>query len=217
MLSVYKREFINLVLSKGVLKFGEFTLKSGRVSPYFFNIGDISSGDSISRIGRCYADLIQRSFSGADFLFGPAYKGIPLVVATSVALLKYYDTDISYAFNRKERKDHGEGGEIIGQSPSGNVLILDDVISAGTSIREACEICKRSGANPVGVVVSIDRQETGLSNLSAIEELEEELNIQIFSLVSLDDIIQYLEQNGNFQKELSSIQRYQGKYGIGSR
>ena len=195
MLSSYKQNFIDLSISNEVLKFGEFTLKSGRVSPYFFNLGNVSSGKTISTIGAYYAETITRSSFKPDALFGPAYKGIPLVVTAAISLSDKHEINLPYAFNRKEEKDHGERGQIIGKKISGDVLIIDDVISAGTSIREAYKICKSIGANPVGAVVSIDRQEIGTQKKSSIEEIEQELGLEVLSIITLKDIIQYLEKD----------------------
>ena len=214
MLSSYKQNFIDLSISNEVLKFGEFTLKSGRVSPYFFNLGNVSSGKTISMIGAYYAEAITRSSLKPDALFGPAYKGIPLVVTAAISLSDKHDINLPYAFNRKEEKDHGERGQIIGKKISGDVLIIDDVISAGTSIREAYEICRSIGANPVGAVVSIDRQEIGRQKKSSIEELEQELNLEVFSIITLDDVIQYLEEDESLGGHVSRILKYKSRYGV---
>ena len=213
MLSSYKKNFINLALFNGVLKFGEFTLKSGRLSPYFFNLGNVSSGKTISLIGAYYAETITRSSFKPDALFGPAYKGIPLVVTAAISLSEKYDIDLPYAFNRKEEKDHGERGEIIGQQITGDVIIIDDVISAGTSIREAYKICKSIGANPVGAVVSIDRQEIGTKKKSSIEEIEQELGLEVLSIITLKDIIEYLEKDEDLHEHLPRMLKYESRYG----
>ena len=214
MLSSYKKDFINLAILNGVLKFGEFTLKSGRVSPYFFNLGNVSSGKTISSVGSYYAETIVRTSFKPDALFGPAYKGIPLVVTTAIALSDNHEINLSYAFNRKEEKDHGEGGKIIGKKIKGDVIIVDDVISSGASIREACEICESIGANPVGAVVSIDRQEIGSQRRSSKEELEQELNLKIHSIIKLDDVIQYLEEDESLGGHVSRILKYKSRYGV---
>ena len=214
MLSSYKKDFISLAIINGVLKFGEFTLKSGRVSPYFFNLGNVSSGETISSVGSYYAETIVRTSFKPDALFGPAYKGIPLVVTTAIALSDNHEINLSYAFNRKEEKDHGEGGKIIGKKIRGDVIILDDVVSSGASIREACQICKSIGANPVGAVVSIDRQEIGSQKRSSTEELEQELNLKIHSIIKLDDVIQYLEEDGSLGEHAARILKYKSRYGV---
>ena len=214
MLSSYKKNFINLALFNGVLKFGEFTMKSGRLSPYFFNLGNVSSGKTISLIGEYYAETITRSSFKPDALFGPAYKGIPLVVTAAISLSEKYDIDLPYAFNRKEEKDHGERGEIIGQQITGDVIIIDDVISAGTSIREAYKICKSIGANPVGAVVSIDRQEIGTKKKSSIEEIEQELGLEVLSIITLKDIIEYLEKDEDLHEHLPRMLKYESRYGL---
>ena len=214
MLSSHKKDFINLAISNGVLKFGEFTLKSGRVSPYFFNLGNVSSGKTISLIGGYYADTISRSSFKPNALFGPAYKGIPLVVTTAISLSDKYGINLSYAFNRKEEKDHGERGKIIGNHIKGDVIIIDDVISAGTSIKEAYEICKFIGANPVGAVVSIDRQEIGTQRKSSIVELEQELGLGILSIITLQDIIKYLENDERLGEHLPRMLKYKSQYGF---
>ena len=214
MLSSYKQNFIDLSISNEVLKFGEFTLKSGRVSPYFFNLGNVSSGKTISMIGAYYAETIARSSFKPDALFGPAYKGIPLVVTAAISLFDKHEINLPYAFNRKEEKDHGERGQIIGKKISGDVLIIDDVISAGTSIREAYKICKSMGANPVGAVVSIDRQEIGTQKKSSIEEIEQELGLEVLSIITLKDIIQYLEKDDSLHKHLPRMLKYESRYGV---
>ena len=213
MLSSHKKDFINLAISNGVLKFGEFTLKSGRISPYFFNLGNVSSGKTISLIGEYYADTISRSSFKPNALFGPAYKGIPLVVTTAISLFDKHGINLSYAFNRKEEKDHGERGKIIGNHIKGDVIIIDDVISAGTSIREAYEICKFIGANPVGAIVSIDRQEIGTQKKSSIAELEQELGLKVLSIITLQDIIQYLENDEGLDEHLPRMLKYKSQYG----
>ena len=214
MLSSYKKNFINLAISDGVLKFGEFTLKSGRVSPYFFNLGNVASGKTISSIGSYYAETIARSPFKPDALFGPAYKGIPLVVTTAISLSDNHEINLAYAFNRKEEKDHGERGKIVGKQIEGDVIIVDDVISSGASIREASEICKSIGANPVGAVVSIDRQEIGKQKKSSIEELEQELGIEIYSIITLDDVIRYLEEDERLCEHVTGILEYKSRYGV---
>ena len=186
-MKAYKTEFLELALELGVLRFGEFTLKSGRVSPYFFNAGLFNSGYAAAKLGRCYASAIAALDVEFDMLFGPAYKGIPLVVLSSAALAEHHDDDYPFAYNRKEAKDHGEGGVIVGAPLSGRVLILDDVITAGTAIREVLDIIRAAGATPAGVLVALDREEVApKSRVSAVQQLETELGVPIRSIVSLD-------------------------------
>ncbi len=181
----YKREFIELALEMGVLRFGEFTLKSGRVSPYFFNAGLFNTGRAAAKLGRFYAAAVQDCGITFDLLFGPAYKGIPLVTLTAAALAEYHDRDLPYCFNRKEAKDHGEGGLIVGAPMRGQVLVLDDVITAGTAIREAMDIIRAEGAAPAGVVVALDRAERGQGSLSAVQEVEQTYRIPVASIIGL--------------------------------
>ena len=188
----YQKRFIELALSKNVLKFGEFTLKSGRKSPYFFNTGLFDSGYDLAQLGRCYAQTIIDHKITFDLLFGPAYKGIPLVSTTSVALSEHHQINTPYSFNRKEKKDHGEGGNIVGSALHGKVLIIDDVISAGTAIRESIDIIKNSGAEPCGVLIALDRQERGQGKLSAVQEVERDYGIPVYSIIKLDDLVNYL-------------------------
>lgn len=210
----YQREFLEFVITTGVLRFGEFTLKSGRVSPYFFNSGLFNTGGSIARLGRHYAAALENANLSYDMLFGPAYKGIPLAVATSIALADHHRRDIPYAFNRKEAKDHGEGGTTVGAKLEGRVMIIDDVISAGTSVRESIVIIKAAGAAPAGVVIALDRQERGAGALSAIQEVEEAHGIKVASIVSLDNLIEYLSAQPAMTDALENIRAYQARYGI---
>jgi orotate phosphoribosyltransferase len=206
--------FIELCLRLGVLRFGEFKLKSGRISPYFFNAGLFNSGRALAELGRNYAEAIARSAWQFDVLFGPAYKGIPLVAAASIALWDSHGRDVPWAFNRKEAKDHGEGGNIVGTPLRGRVLIVDDVITAGTAIREAVDIITAAGAQPVGVVLALDRQERGTGQLSAVQEVEQTLRLPVTSILKLADLIDYLERSGN-ASQLAATRAYRGQYGVG--
>ena len=210
----YQREFLDFALAVGVLKFGEFTLKSGRVSPYFFNAGLFNSGASLSRLGRFYAQAIVAAGIDFDVLFGPAYKGIPLAAVTSAALFEQHRLDIPYAFNRKEAKHHGEGGSIVGHPMSGRILIIDDVITAGTAIREAMEIIQAQGATPAGVVIALDRQERGQQDRSAIQEVEQTYGIPVAAIVRLEHLISYLAQRNDSEEALQRISSYRKTYGI---
>jgi orotate phosphoribosyltransferase len=205
--------FIDLCLELGVLRFGEFKLKSGRLSPYFFNAGLFNTGRALAGLGRFYADTIQRANLQFDVLFGPAYKGIPLVSATAVALAEHHRRDVPWAFNRKEAKDHGEGGTIVGTPLKGRVLIIDDVITAGTAIRESIEIIRAAGAEPVGVVLALDRQERGQGSLSAVQEVEQDMKLPVASILKLEHLIDYLAASGN-ASQLEAMKRYRGEYGI---
>ena len=210
----YKTEFLELALELGVLRFGEFTLKSGRVSPYFFNAGLFNSGYAVAKLGRCYASAVSALDIEFDMLFGPAYKGIPLVVLTASNLVEHHDEDYPFAFNRKEPKDHGEGGAIIGAPLAGRVLILDDVITAGTAIREVLELIRAAGATPAGVLVALDREEVGQkTRVSAVQQLEAELQIPIRSIVSLTDLIDHLEEDVDFAEHLPTVRAYRNRYG----
>ena len=213
----YQREFLDFVIATGVLRFGEFTLKSGRVSPYFFNSGLFNTGGSIARLGRYYAAALENSGVNYDMLFGPAYKGIPLAVATSIALADHHQRDIPYAFNRKEAKDHGEGGTTVGAELTGQVMIIDDVISAGTSVRESIVIIKAARAIPAGVVIALDRQERGAGALSAIQEVEEAHGIKVASIVNLGNLIEYLSAQPAMTDALENIRAYRARYGVNTR
>lgn len=205
--------FIDLCLQLGVLKFGEFKLKSGRISPYFFNAGLFNTGRALAELGRHYAAAIQGANIECDVLFGPAYKGIPLVATTAVALADHHGRNLPWAFNRKEAKDHGEGGSIVGSPLRGRVLIVDDVITAGTAIRESVEIIRSAGAEPVAVVLALDRQERGQGELSAVQEVERVLKIPVTSILKLQDLIAYLEQQGDPER-IEAIRKYRAEYGI---
>ena len=209
----YKQEFLELSLELGVIRFGEFTLKSGRVSPYFFNAGLFSTGYAAAKLGRYYASAIADSGVDFDVLFGPAYKGIPLATLAAAALAEHHDVDVPYAFNRKEAKGHGEGGNIVGAPLAGKVLIVDDVITAGTAVREAQQIITAAGAELAGLVISLDRQEIGKDSRSAVQELEQQLNIPVISIVQLDDLIELLEETGEFSEYLEPVMEYRKQYG----
>jgi orotate phosphoribosyltransferase len=214
----YQREFIEFALTKQVLRFGEFTLKSGRTSPYFFNAGLFNTGGDLARLGRFYAQALADSNIEFDLLFGPAYKGIPIATTTAVALADHHDMDIPYCFNRKEAKTHGEGGSLVGSPLQGKIMLVDDVITAGTAIRESMEIIKAHGAELSGVLIALDRQEKGQGELSAIQEVERDFGTQVIAIVSLADVVTYLEQKISSQpelaKSLSSINKYRESYGI---
>jgi orotate phosphoribosyltransferase len=209
----YQKEFIDFAIEQQVLCFGTFTLKSGRVSPYFFNSGLFNTGAALAKLGDFYAQAIQDSGVEFDVLYGPAYKGIPLVSAASIALSNRYQLDYPYCFNRKEAKDHGEGGVTVGAPLKGRVLLIDDVISAGTSIRESVEIIKAEGATLSGVVISLDRQERGKQETSAIQEIESEYQIPVASIVKLEHIIEYLAAAGK-EEELGKVRAYREEYGV---
>jgi orotate phosphoribosyltransferase len=210
----YQREFIELCTRLGVLKFGSFRLKSGRDSPYFFNAGLFNSGLAISAVGNAYAAALADSGASFDMLFGPAYKGIPLVTATAAALAQSQGRDLPFAFNRKEIKDHGEGGNIVGSPLRGNVLIVDDVITAGTAIRESIDIVTAAGARPAGVLLALDRQERGTDGgLSAVQQVTQEFGIPVIVVVSLGELMQYMQDAGR-TAELASMQTYRERYGV---
>ncbi|KAK9709523.1 hypothetical protein K7432_008978 [Basidiobolus ranarum] len=210
----YQKKFIELAIELEVLKFGEFTLKSGRISPYFFNAGLFNTGRALAKIGQFYAAALEESGLAYDVLFGPAYKGIPLASTTAVALADKFDKDVPYSFNRKEKKDHGEGGTIVGSKLAGKVLILDDVITAGTAIRESLEIIRQNGATPAGVIIALDRQERGTGELSAVQEVEKSENIPVINIVTLDQIVEYLMEKGGFSESVEAMKAYREKYGI---
>ncbi|WP_084055464.1 orotate phosphoribosyltransferase [Carnimonas nigrificans] len=214
----YQRHFIEFAIAEHVLSFGSFTLKSGRVSPYFFNAGRFQSGKALATLGRSYAESIERSAPEFDLLFGPAYKGIPLAAATAVALSDHFDRDVAYAFNRKEAKDHGEGGSIVGAALQGRVLIIDDVITAGTAIRESIELIRAHGATPAGVVVALDRQERAgdENSSSAIQAVEAEFGIPVIPIIGLDSILDFLETESNtdLDQYAPDIRAYRERYGV---
>jgi len=209
----YKQDFLRFALETGVLKFGEFTLKSGRESPYFFNAGLFNSGGSLAQLGRFYASAIVDAGVDFDLLYGPAYKGIPLAAATSIALADRHGRDVPYAFNRKEAKDHGEGGKIVGSPLRGDVLIIDDVITAGTSVRESVDIIADQGARPSGVVIALDRQERGQDQRSAVDEVRDRFAMPVLSIVALTDLIEYLQAHPDTGDTLRAVQDYRDRYG----
>ncbi|MFV8430380.1 orotate phosphoribosyltransferase [Vibrio owensii] len=213
-MKAYQREFIEFALEKEVLKFGEFTLKSGRKSPYFFNAGLFNTGRDLARLGRFYAAALADSGIEFDVLFGPAYKGIPIATTTAVALADHHDIDTPYCFNRKEAKDHGEGGNLVGSVLEGRIMLVDDVITAGTAIRESMEIIQANGADLAGVLVAIDRQEKGKGELSAIQEVERDFGCAIISIVSLTDLVTFLEEKGTDKEHLEAVKAYRAEYGI---
>ncbi|WP_031434317.1 orotate phosphoribosyltransferase [Methylomarinum vadi] len=209
----YQKEFIQYALDCGVLKFGQFQLKSGRTSPYFFNTGLFNTGAQLDKLGQFYSQALVESGLPVDVLYGPAYKGIPLVSATAIAYSRIRQ-DIPFAFNRKEAKDHGEGGVIVGSPLQGKVLILDDVITAGTSVRESVDIIRRNGAEPAGVLIALDRQEKGQNEKSAVQEVSDNYNIPVLAIISLADIIEFLELDDNSDLQLKIIREYRQHYGI---
>ena len=214
MTAAYQTEFIELCTQLGVLRFGSFTLKSGRESPYFFNAGLFNTGAAIAAVGRAYADALAASDLNFDMLFGPAYKGIPLVTITAAALAEQHRRSVPFAFNRKEAKDHGEGGQIVGSPLKGRVLIVDDVITAGTAIRESIEIIVSSGAAPAGVLLALDRQERAPgSDFSAVQEVRSQYQIPVVSVINLSDLMQHVSQSGQ-AAELSSMRLYRERYGL---
>lgn len=208
----YQKDFIAYALNCGVLKFGEFQLKSGRVSPYFFNTGLFNTGAQLGKLGYFYAQALIQSDLKPDILYGPAYKGIPLVSAMSIAYAQLTGTDAPFAFNRKEAKDHGEGGVLVGAPLQGKILIIDDVITAGTSVRESVDIITQAGAIPAGVLIALDRQEKGQYAKSAVQEVQEQFNMPVISIINLANIIDYLAANNS--EQLNSIKTYQQLYGI---
>jgi orotate phosphoribosyltransferase len=213
-MQLYQKQFIELAITKKALCFGEYTLKSGRVSPYFFNAGLFNSGSALALLGRCYAQAIVDSSVEFDLLFGPAYKGITLAAVTAAALAEHHGIDIPYAYNRKEAKDHGEGGAIVGAPLKGKVLIIDDVITAGTAVREVMGIIEDNGATPAGVMIGLNRQERGLGELSAIQEVEKAYTIPVLSIVDVDQIITYLKTQSGRDDEVKNIEAYRQQYGV---
>jgi len=210
----YKREFIEFAIENQVLRFGQFTLKSGRISPYFFNAGLFNTGEHLTRLSRFYAAAIQDSGIEFDTLFGPAYKGIPLAATAAVALYDQHQRNIPYCFNRKEAKDHGEGGNIVGAPLAGRILIIDDVITAGTAIGEAMEIIDAAGAKAAGVVIALDRQEKGKGELSAIQEVEQNFGLKVASIITLSDLMDYLKGDATMAEHLEAITAYRNQYGV---
>ncbi len=215
----HQRRFVDLALARSALRFGRFTLKSGRESPYFFNAGLFNDGESLATLGQCYAEALSRSALPFDMLFGPAYKGIPLVASTAIALAVQQGRNAPWAFNRKEAKDHGEGGQTVGTPLSGKVVIVDDVITAGTAIRESVELIRRAGAEPVGVLLAVDRQERGQGERSAVQEVEAEFGLRCVSLLTLTDLIDILADPNASRpalpaEQLAALREYRARYGI---
>ena len=213
----YQQDFLGLALEHQALRFGEFTLKSGRVSPYFFNAGLFDDGAALARLGRCYATALARSGLAFDMLFGPAYKGIPLVSACAIAYAEHEQSNLPWAFNRKEAKSHGEAGVIVGSPLKGRVVIVDDVITAGTAIRESIDLIRASGAEPVGVALALDRQERGQGERSAVQEIESQYGLRCVSILTLGGLIEALERRGarGFEPaQLASLRAYRARYGI---
>ena len=213
-MQAYQRDFIRFAIERGVLRFGEFTLKSGRTSPYFFNAGLFNSGLALARLGRYYASAIVDSGLSFDVLFGPAYKGIPLAASTAVALAEHHDRDLPWCFNRREAKDHGEGGTLVGAPLAGRVLIIDDVITAGTAIREVMQIIQGQQAQAAGVLIALNRQERGKGELSAIQEVERDFGMPVVSIVSLEQVLEYLAGDAELKSYLPAVERYRADYGI---
>ena len=213
-MKTYKVEFIDNAINSGALKFGRFELKSGRTSPHFFNAGEFYTGNALAALGRCYASSIVDSGIEFDVLFGPAYKGITLAAATSVALAEHHGIDVPYCFNRKEAKAYGEGGTLVGAPLKGKVLIIDDVITAGTAIREVMSIVEQVEAQAAGVVIGLDRKERGTSDKSAIQEVQDQFNIPVASIIDIDDILQYLKTKPEKSKVVADIDKYRQQYGV---
>ncbi len=209
----FRQEFIEFALAQNVLRFGEFKTKAGRLSPYFFNAGLFNDGAALDRLSQFYAKAIQASGIPVDMLYGPAYKGIPLVSVTALALARS-GRNLPFAFNRKEAKDHGEGGNIIGTPLAGRVLIIDDVISAGTSVRESVEIIREAGATPCGVLIALDRMERGTGSLSAVQEVEQDFRIPVVAVATLDDLMAFLKQRPDFAVHEAAVARYRQEYGV---
>ncbi|HEX7111687.1 MAG TPA: orotate phosphoribosyltransferase [Mizugakiibacter sp.] len=210
----HQRDFLDLALERGVLRFGEFTLKSGRQSPYFFNLGRIASGGALARLGRAYAATLQQSGLAFDMLFGPAYKGIPLAAATAIALAEHHDRDVPWAYNRKEAKDHGEGGTLVGAPLKGRVLIVDDVITAGTAVRESLALIRAEGAEPAGVLIALDRQERGQGERSAAQEVAADHGIPVLAIARLADILAYAALRPELAAERPRLLSYRERYGV---
>lgn len=213
-MKAFQQAFIEFAIARGVLKFGEFTLKSGRKSPYFFNAGLFNRGGDLAKLGRYYADALTDAGIDFDVLFGPAYKGIPIATTTVVALADHHDMDVPYCFNRKEAKAHGEGGNLVGSPLEGKVMLVDDVITAGTAIRESMTLIEANNASLAGVLIALDRQERGTGELSAIQEVERDYNTKVVSIVSLNDVVTYLRSAGGYDEAISAIETYRENYGI---
>lgn len=213
-MKAFQIEFIEFALSRQVLKFGSFTLKSGRTSPYFFNAGLFNTGGDLAKLGRFYAAAVQESGIGFDVLFGPAYKGIPIATTTAVALFDQHQRDVPYCFNRKEAKTHGEGGSLVGSPLQGRILLVDDVITAGTAIRESMQIIQAQGAELAGVLIALDRQERGQGELSAIQEVERDFGTKVVSIIGLNDLINYLQGKPELVEHLEAVSAYRAQYGV---
>lgn len=213
-MKAYQREFIAFAIERGVLKFGEFTLKSGRQSPYFFNAGLFNRGADLARLGRFYASALTDAGVEFDVLFGPAYKGIPIATTTAVALADHHDMDVPYCFNRKEAKTHGEGGNLVGSPLSGRVMLVDDVITAGTAIRESMTLLEQNKASLAGVLIALDRQERGQGELSAIQEVERDFDTRVIAIVTLANVVEYLKEQGGNDDAIAAINTYRENYGI---
>lgn len=213
-MQAYQREFLEFVISNKVLQFGEFTLKSGRKSPYFFNAGAFKTGKALAQLGRYYAATIQQAGIEFDTLFGPAYKGIPLATAAAIALSEQYQRDVPYCFNRKEAKDHGEGGNLVGAGLNGRILLVDDVITAGTAVRESLQLIAANKAQLVGIIIMLDRQERGQAQLSAIQEITEQHGVPVISIVNLQDLCTYLSEQPESAAILAAIENYRAEYGV---
>ncbi|GAA3543771.1 orotate phosphoribosyltransferase [Zobellella aerophila] len=213
-MKAYQRDFIEFAMAKQVLKFGEFTLKSGRKSPYFFNAGLFNSGRDLARLGRFYAAALVDAGIRYDVLFGPAYKGIPIASAAAVQLAEVHDQDVPYCFNRKEAKDHGEGGNLVGSPLKGRIMLVDDVITAGTAIRESMDIIQANGAELAGVLIALDRQEKGKGELSAIQEVERDYQAQVIAIITLAELIEYLGEQPEMAEHLERVRQYREQYGI---
>ncbi|MGM3173689.1 orotate phosphoribosyltransferase [Dickeya lacustris] len=213
-MKAYQRQFIEFALSKQVLKFGEFTLKSGRISPYFFNAGLFNTGRDLALLGRFYAAALVDAGVEFDVLFGPAYKGIPIATTTAVALAEHHDRDVPYCFNRKEAKNHGEGGNLVGSALQGRIMLVDDVITAGTAIRESMAIIAAQGATLAGVLIALDRQERGQAELSAIQEVERDYQCKVTSIITLRELISYLAEKPEMAAHLDAVTAYRAQFGV---
>jgi len=213
-METYQRDFVELALEQEALGFGAFTLKSGRVSPYFFNGGQFHTGAALAQLGRCYAAALKASGLQVDLLFGPAYKGIMLAAGTAIALADQWGQSLPYSFNRKEAKDHGEGGSLVGAPLAGRVLIVDDVITAGTAVRESVELIRGAGAEPAGVLIGLNRQERGQGQLSAIQEVEQDYGIPVVSIIGVDQLVDYLEHSDRDPQVAQAIRDYRRRYGV---
>lgn len=211
-MSQCRQDFVRFAIGQGALRFGEFTLKSGRISPYFFNAGQFQTGAALSALGHFYAAAVAEAGIGFDMLFGPAYKGIPLAAATAIALARDFERDVPWAFNRKEAKDHGEGGVVVGAPLKGRILIVDDVMTAGTAVRESVELIRNAGATPVGVLICLDRQEKGTGERSAVREVTETLDLAVISIATLSDIESYLFGQGD-DTIRRAVTAYRERYG----